>query len=326
MHRWDSALNPPPKGVAPIAWCDAADHGATTARLRGRSWRRSSRGFYVPSDIALEPHQRIIEAAVLLPESGAVGGWASAYWRGVRLLDGQGAGGRHRENVLLCLGPAGRIRPRSGIDLSRERLPASEVEEIRDLTCTIGPRTAFDGARKARSLYAAVVFLDMMLTGLAVTLPELQDYWADAWRFRGLPRANRALSLAQFGSRSPPETGLRLLWVVEAGFTKPLLNAPVFSLDGQLLGYPDILDEEAGTVLEYDGDEHRDIGQHTADNAREELFEDHGLIVCRAGRLDLGPRRQQTLDRVMRARSRGQARDRSLDRWTLDPPAWWRRP
>lgn len=194
MHRWDSALKPPPKGVAPLAWGDAAGHGVTTARLRGRSWRRSSRGFYMPADIALEPHQRIIEAAVLLPESGAVGGWASAYWRGVRLLDGRCAGGTRPENVLLCLGPGGKIRPRSGVDLSRERLAASDIEVIADLACTVGARTAFDGARKARSLYDAVVFLDLMLTAGAVTMPELHDYWSDARNWRGLPLAKRALS------------------------------------------------------------------------------------------------------------------------------------
>lgn len=102
------------------------------------------------------------------------------------------------------------------------------------------------------------------------------------------------------------------------------MNPPIFSCDGQLLGFPDILDDEAGTVLEYDGDEHREIGQHTADNVREELFEDHGLIVCRVGRLDMGPRREQTLHRLMRARARGLARNRSIDRWTVDPPAGWR--
>ncbi len=321
MHRWSSRLNPPPNGVAPIAWGTAAEHGVTTGRLRGPAWRRASHGFYVPSHLPLDPHQRIVEAAALLPAGGALGGWASAYWRGVRLLDGQGAYATQPENVLLCLGYGARIRPRPGIDLSRERLTASDVEVIRGVPCTIAPRTAFDGARRARSLYDAVVFLDMMLTASAVTMPELHAYFGDARGCRGLSLAKRALSLAQCGSRSPPETRLRLMWVVELGFPTPLVNRPVFSLDARLLGIPDILDDEAGTVLEYDGDEHRDLSQHTADNAREELFEDHGLIVCRAGRLDMGLRRQQTLHRMRRARARGLARDRNLDRWTLEPPA-----
>lgn len=279
----------------------------------------------MPSTIPLDPHQRIVEASALLPAFGTVSGWASAYWRGVRLLDGRCAGGTQPENVLLCLGPTGKTRPRPGVDLSRERLTATDIEVIAGVPCTIGARTAFDGARKARSLCDAVVFLDMMLTAGAVTMPELHDYWADARNWRGLPLAKRALSLAQCGSRSPPETRLRLLWVIDAGFPKPLVNLPIFGLDGQLLGFPDILDAEAGTVLEYDGDEHRDIAQHTADNLREELFEDHGLIVCRVGRLDMGMRREQTLHRLIRARARGLARNRSLDHWTIDPPAWWRR-
>ena len=110
------------------------------------------------------------------------------------------------------------------------------------------------------------------------------------------------------------------MWAVELGFP-PLLNRSVFSLDGWLLGIPDILDDEAGTVLEYDGDEHRDINHHTADNAREELFEDHGLVACRAGRVDLGPHRRQTLHRMRRAGRADSPATGNFERWTLKPRA-----
>lgn len=308
MHRWDSQLNPPPNGAAPIAWGDTAVHGITHGQLRGPHWRRSTRGLYVPAAIPLDPQQRIAEAAALLPDFGAIGGWAAAYWRGVRLLDGRGAAGHQCEAVLLHLGPAGKIRQRPLVELSREHLDTSEIEELRGLPCTTAARTAFDGARKARHLYGAVVFLDMMLTAGLVKDSELATYWATHPGWKGLPQARRALFLAQRGSRSPPETNLRLLWVVEAGLPRPLVNPPVFSRDGQLLGYPDLLDGEAGTALEYDGDDHRDPRQHSDDNVREERFEEHGLLVCRVGRLDMRYRRQLTRERVVRTRARGLAR------------------
>jgi hypothetical protein len=198
-----------------------------------------------------------LEAAALLPPDGAIGGWASAYWRGVRLLDGGTLGpATSLEPILLILGPNSKIRPRLHNQLARERLQASDVESYLGLRRTGDLRTAFDGARRAPNLYNAVTFIDMMLTTGLVTKDRLRRYWSDHAGWRGVPQARRALSLAEPGSRSPPETTLRLLWVAEAGFPTPLVNPPVFSLDGRLLGYPDLLDPEAAVVLEYDGDDH----------------------------------------------------------------------
>lgn len=320
MHRWDHRLAPPLAGVRPVAVSEAAEHGVTPDRLRGPSWRRASHGLYVPAPAVHTPEQRIVEAAALLPDGGAIGGWASAYWRGVRLLDGGGTGQGCLQPVLLLLGARGRIRPRPLVELSRERLEPDEVEELRGVRRTIDVRTAFDGARLARHLYDAVVFLDMMLTAGVVDVPALQEYWAAHSGWRGVAQARRALSLARQGSRSPPETHLRLMWEVEAKLPRLLVNPPVFDLLGSLLGYPDALDTEAATVLEYDGDDHRQVQQHFADNLREEWFEEHGLLVARVGRLDMGRQRSQTIERLMRTRARGLARDRSRDRWTLQPP------
>ena len=44
----------------------------------------------------------------------------------------------------------------------------------------------------------------------------------------------------------------------------------------------DLLDPEAGLVGEYDGEGHRELDRHVLDNAREEWFEDAGLVVVRA--------------------------------------------
>ena len=98
---------------------------------------------------------------------------------------------------------------------------------------------------------------------------------------------------------------MRLVWMLDAGLPRPLVNRPIFDLDGRLLGYPDNLDEEAGCVLEYDSDDHRDLEHHTADNDREEPFEDHGLVVCRVTRLNLRQPRHTLAQRMQLARARG---------------------
>lgn len=317
MHRWDSRLRPPPVAVRPLKRANAATD-PTPAQLKGPDWRRSSQGLYVPAAVERTPGQRILEAAALLPAQGAVSGWGSAYWRGVRLLDG--AVSIRTDPVLLCLGCRGHIRRRPGVRISREKLPADEVESVRGVSCATPLRTAFDGARLAVSATEAVVFVDMVLTAGLVTHSELVRYVHQRAGWKGVGQARRAVDLAVAGSRSPPETRLRLLWLLEAGLPAVLVNPPVFDLDGRLLGYPDALEPMSGAVLEYDGDGHRDLANHTRDNIREELFEAHGLTVMRATRLDLGGGRAALVTRMRRTHARAVDRDSRHDRWTLESP------
>lgn len=323
MHGWDPNLRPPVPGLPPIRRAQASALGVTLGQLRGPAWRQSSRGYYLPSTAPADsPSQRIAEAAVMLPPEGAIGGWAAGYWLGAALLDGLGPDGRTLLPVLLCLSEHGQIRHRPGIQLSRDRLPPTDVLDFRGLRCTAPLRTAFDGARLAPNLTEAVVHLDVLAhTGL-VSLEALDRYVAAHPRWRGVEQARRAVALADPGSRSPAESRLRMLWRLEAGLPQPLVNVPVFDPDYQLLGIVDLLDREAGVVAEYDGADHRDAEQHTADNAREELLEEHALIVVRVTGLDLWRSSAQTAARLRRARLRGLRRDRSNDRWSLDPPPW----
>src|SRR3954447_802486 len=73
-----------------------------------------------------------------------------------------------------------------------------------------------------------------------------------------------ALDLASEDSRSPNETRMRLVWVLDAGLPVPAVNQPVYDLDGRLLGVADLLDVAAGVVGEYDGEDHATHnGTHT---------------------------------------------------------------
>jgi len=97
-------------------------------------------------------------------------------------------------------------------------------------------------------LVEAVVHVDLILACDFFPLEELAAYVADHQGWRGVPQARRAVALAAAGVRSPPETRMRLAWVLGAGLPTPLVNRAVFDLTGNLLGYPDLLDPEAGTV------------------------------------------------------------------------------
>ena len=89
--------------------------------------------------------------------------------------------------------------------------------------------------------------------------------------WQGIALARTAWSLSSGDVKSPPETRLRLL-CREAGLPPTLVNVPVFTLGGRLLGYPDLLDVEAGLVLEYDGADHRKVARQRSDNLRDEGF------------------------------------------------------
>ena len=103
-----------------------------------------------------------------------------------------------------------------------------------------------------------------------------------------------------------------------------LVNQPVFDLDGHFLGIPDLLEPEAGLVVEFDGQDHRLRRRHQADNIREEKLETCNLTVCRVDSLDL--RQPVALIEGLRARhAQGMTRDRSKDAWTIEQPLWWRR-
>lgn len=114
-----------------------------------------------------------------------------------------------------------------------------------------------------------------------------------------------------------------MLYVVEAGLPRPRVNIPVFDLEGKLLGIPDLLDEDAGFVTEFDGQDHRRHTQHRVDNVREEAFESAGLTVVRADSLDIQRYQRELRRRLRDGHRRGCTRDRSRDRWTTKEPAWW---
>jgi hypothetical protein len=188
-------------------------------------------------------------------------------------------------------------------------------------------RTALDLARWAPDLTEAVVALDLVLAADVVALDALHGAAAQLGGARGVVQARRAVALARSGVRSPWESRLRMTYVLDLGFPVPLVNPVVLGPDLTFVGIPDLLDQEAGLALEYDGaswtaaarrNGHRDVDQHRDDNVREELLERTGLFVTRVDKVDLAQQRARLLRRLAAARGHGLGRDRFRDRWRLE--------
>jgi len=194
MHRWDTRLRPPPLAERPVLWDDAADRKSSgrdgmpsRGQLRGPGWRRAGPG---PADLgsrrraASSPRRGSLSAARLRRRR-----WLG---RGVLVRDAPARRTRFERSHAIAgpplSRPGGKILERPGGDLSRERLPAADVLQSRDLTCTAPLRTAFDGSRLAPCLVEAVLHLDMLLTCGLVIRDELQTYFAEHPGWRGTSR------------------------------------------------------------------------------------------------------------------------------------------
>ena len=302
--------------------------GCSRYALGTERWRRTSRGLYVPGGLDPTPVQRILEAAALMPPGSTLGGWAAAYAHGAFQLDGLGPR-MVPQPVVICLPRALHRPPLPGVRYLRPLLTEVEQVDVAGLSFTSALRTALDLACWATDLTEAVVALDVLLQAGLVGPVDLAQASATLDGRRGARQARAAIGLARPGARSPGETRLRMLYVLGVGAPTPLINPQVTDLSGRLLGLPDLLDPEAGLVLEYDGSTwagsvrtagHRDAGQHREDNVREERFERTGLRVVRADGSDVCSYPRLLTRRMTAARTEGLARDRREDRWRVRPP------
>lgn len=310
-----------PELTLPVRVDPTGAAGPTPSQARGPRWRRSSQGLFVPSDV--DPtvvEQRIVEAAAVLPIGGGVTGWAALRWLGGYWFDGTRGDGTLRP-VDLAAGP-GKVRHQDGIRISEEYVRVGEVTTVDGMPVTSAVRSVCFLMRHARDVRAAVVALDLAAYNDLVSIDEAARYAATLGIWTGIPQCRQALGLGDENAWSPPETLARLVWVIDAGLSRPLCNRPVFDLDGRHIGTPDLLDEEAGLVGEYDGRLHLAGAQRRRDRDRDHRYRQVGLEVVTLMAGDVAvPVRAAELITEARSRSRFEAESRR--RWTVDPPHWW---
>lgn len=261
--------------------------------------------------------QRIIEESGRLTSFGAVTGWAAIRIHGGGFFDGLGRDGRTELPVPLALGVRGHLRRDGAITLSRERLEPDEIQWRYGVPVTAVRRALFDEMRRTADLRDAVVAMDMAAAAELASLRQLREYVADHRGWRRSRLVETALDLAVEESLSPPESRMRLVWELDAGFPRPLCNRAIFDLGGRFLGTPDLLDPVAGVVGEYDGADHRERARHRSDVRREAAFRRVGLEYFE---IVAGDSVGEMVDRMTEARGRAAWAAPADRRWTITDP------
>lgn len=298
--------------------------GPTPNQARGRYWRRTSSGFYVPAAVSTEaPEQRIVEAAQMIPGYGAVSGWAALCWQGGRWFRGDDRwvdGVPVPRDVSLATMTHARMQP--GVFISEERLNTREIFLDDGLPLTIPARSVCFEARYAPDLRSAVRFFDMAAFNDLVSLAECAAYLPHLNGWTGVPQCREAFALAEENAWSPREVDMRLVWRPDPTGPRLLCNVPVFDLHGQLIGTPDLLDPVAGIVGEYDGAHHLAGPQRAKDVRREARFRGAGLEYVTMLAADLADPHHFEW-RLRECYRRAQRRTADERRWTLERPPWW---
>jgi hypothetical protein len=318
-HRWEPWCRRPSGLVAPVRLDTLGVNGPTVRQARGPRWRQCAHGWYVPAGVDQGVvEQRILEQSVRLPPNGGITGWASLRWRGATFFDGKEQGGRLTLPVPLL----GNLRSDDRVQVSRAQFAAHEREVIDGVACATVTRSLYDEMVRRGQLRQAVVAVDMAAAARLISVAEMARYVSTRPAWTGVPLCRKAVALAIDHSRSPQESRMRLIWILEADLPPPLCNRAVFTRHGRLLGYPDLFDPVAGLVGEYAGADHRDPSRHRADVIREELFRDHGLECFTIVGEDLHNHRM-VAERMRAARRRAKFLPPESRAWTLDPPPGW---
>lgn len=295
------------------AWRSGGVSRHELAQVIGRRAHRG-RWSFAGTD-AVDPLQRALADASVLPPDGALGGWGAAQVLGVSWLDGTAPDG-HAQAGLLCLPPHRLVR-RPGVRTLRSRLGPGDVVTVRgsEVRVTSPVRTGFDLARTAPDLRTAVEWLDCLGVH-GVPAADVAAYAQERVRCTGSRQARLAAGLATARIRSPAESRLRMVWVLDAGLAAPAVNSSVLDQSGRLIAEVDLLDPRTGLVGEYDGSPHSGAAVRSSDRQRQERLERVGLTVvrCVATELyDVGT----TVARLLQGAARAEAvTARGPRRWT----------
>lgn len=320
--KWQPRCELPLDLVRPVRLDPTGLTGPTRGQARGPHHRQTSHGWYVPADVdATRVEQRILEQAMRVVRRGAIGGWASLRWRGANYFDGLAAGGREVRLVPLLKMHGGRSGSAAMLGANRFQLAATEREFVRGIWASTIQRSLFDEMR-FQSPRVAACSLEMTAAAGLISVALFAEYVDKRPGWTGVPMVRKVISWCGDRSRSGPETSMKLVWLLDAALPMPLVNVPVFSLNGDLLGYPDLFDPVAGLVGEYDGVDHRSIERHRLDVAREERYRDHGLeyFTVVGGNLQ---DRDLVVKRMLATRQRARFLAPDLRSWTLTPPRWF---
>lgn len=291
-HRWDP-IAPPVSGlVRPVRIDPAGKDGPTPKQARGPTWRRTSTGCYVPATVTDElVEQRILEAHARAGDRAVLTGWAALRLHGGGFFDGLARDGTTRLPVAVAA-CGERLEPSPGVRVVRDAIPDDEVTTRHGMRCARPERALYDEMRRLGEVREMAVAVGAACAAHLTSVSRMRTYAATRRWYRDVRLVKEAVELAVEGCRSPQEDRFRLLWELDAGWGRPLINRPVLDERGLLVAIPDLLDVERGVVGEYAGADHRDIDRHQADITREADLRDVGLEYVEVVGRDLHDRRR----------------------------------
>lgn len=307
-----------PSLVRPVRQDRRGLEGPTPGQARGPRWRTTSRGLVVPADVEETPEQRTVEAGAVLAEGEAVTGWAGLNWMGGAWFSGSTDGVESRDVPLVA---RRHLVAQPGFSVSQEFLAPGEIVVVDQLPVTLALRSVTYEMRYAPSLGDAVVALDMACYSDFVSVAEVAAYVAGLGPATGIQQARAAVTEGEENSWSPQETRMRGVWTRRAELPRPRCNAPVFTLDGQHVGTPDLIGPRLGLVGQYNGSGHLSLAGAARDIKSDEAYRDLGLETVTMVASDWGDL-DDFLARLNAAARRARARSGPRG-WTVKPPPWW---
>lgn len=124
----------------------------------------------------------------------------------------------------------------------------------------------------------AVTLIDSLLHVGAAGLTDLEAYLAEHRGERGWRKFAEAVSLADAGAESPPESRLRVR-LVRAGLPRPVTQH-VISRTGRFIARVDLAWPELKVAIEYDGLWHHDPDQFHRDRQRlNQILGDEWIVL-----------------------------------------------
>ena len=255
------------QGLISIQQAEAA--GVSRHQLRGPNWRRIGRGRVVwaeledASDLGRAPGREWLAPGAVFSHRTA----ASLYGLDLTQLA-----------LVEVTAPSGWAAwPRPGMHIRHARLGHADITEPHGVPVTSPVRTAFDLARHL-PLAEAVAAVDTALHRRLVDLAALERYVLDRPDWQGVVQARRVVELAEPAAESWMESVLRMI-LIEGGLPRPRVQATLVSSQGTFIARVDMLYEQAGVVIEYDGANHRD--RLVEDNRRQNRLLGAGYVVLR---------------------------------------------
>lgn len=276
-------------------WTDAALHRA----VRAGRLLQPCRGFY-----AVAP--KLTPDLLTIAVHRACAGSAISH-RSAALMDQIPVLGRLPALPELTLPPFAKGHSVNA-HIHRAQLRPEDLAQRDDAVLTSPARTVVDLARQ--HVVPGIVAMDAVVQRKMATFAEIDDVLRFCWNWPGIRRAQRSRRLADGLAESPLET-LSRLTIRRLPVPKPRPQAWILDHHGRIVGRADFYWEKFGVVGEVDG-----RSKYTArdilinEKARQEDFEDLGLVVTRWGMAEV--RSPIRLERkLQRAFERGAARDRS---------------